>query len=135
MRIDGGCQCGAITFEAEIDPASVSMCHCSDCQAFSGAPFRASVPAKTEDFTLRGTPSIYLKTAESGRKRAQGFCGNCGSPIFATSETDRTLYNIRLGGVRQRAELVPRQQIWCDSALPWAQNVAAIAPKFSRDKG
>ena len=33
MHIDGGCHCGNITYEADIDPEAVSICHCADCQA------------------------------------------------------------------------------------------------------
>ena len=32
MRIDGGCHCGHITYEAEINPDDVIICHCTDCQ-------------------------------------------------------------------------------------------------------
>ena len=32
MKIDGGCHCGAITYEAEVDPEKTSICHCTDCQ-------------------------------------------------------------------------------------------------------
>ena len=103
------------------------MCHCTDCQTLSGAPFRASVRAKVEDFRLlRGEPRIYVKTADSGRKRAQAFCGNCGSPIYATEAEHPTLYNLRLGAVKQRAEIVPTRQIWCESALEWAKDVRDI---------
>lgn len=133
MRIDGGCQCGRITYEAELDPANVGMCHCTDCQALSGAPYRASVPVKKADFTLHGSPTLYVKTAESGNRRAQAFCGTCGSPIYAAAETNPVQFNIRLGGVRQRAQLPPQRQIWCDSALPWSEDIAAI-PKFPRDR-
>ena len=28
MQIDGQCHCGQISFEAEIDPELVSVCHC-----------------------------------------------------------------------------------------------------------
>ena len=38
MRIDGRCHCGAITFEGEIDPDKVAICHCTDCQASTGSP-------------------------------------------------------------------------------------------------
>ena len=41
MQIHGSCHCGAITFTANIDPQRVTVCHCSDCQALSGAPMRA----------------------------------------------------------------------------------------------
>ena len=127
MKIEGQCHCGAIVYEAHVNPAKAGMCHCTDCQTLSGAPFRASVPAKAEDFRLlRGEPRIYVKTADSGRKRAQAFCGNCGSPIYATEAEHPTLYNLRLGAVKQRAEIEPTRQIWCESALEWAQDVRDI---------
>ena len=38
MRIDGGCHCGFVTFEAEADPEKVAICHCTDCQSSTRAP-------------------------------------------------------------------------------------------------
>lgn len=125
MKIDGGCHCGAIRFSAEIDPEKVALCHCSDCQSFSGAAWRASVPVLRENLTLDGEPKIYVKTADSGNKRLQGFCGACGSHIYATSP-ERAVFNIRLGAIRQRAELPPKVQGFCSSALPWASDITAI---------
>jgi hypothetical protein len=34
--------------------------------------------------------------------------------------------NIRLGGVRQRAELPPKMQGFCYSAMPWAWSIESI---------
>jgi hypothetical protein len=31
MKVTGRCHCGQISFEAEIDPAQVRVCHCTDC--------------------------------------------------------------------------------------------------------
>jgi hypothetical protein len=121
MKVEGACHCGAIAFEAQIDPDKVSICHCADCQTFSGAPFRASVPVKSEDLTfLRGTPKVYVKIAESGNKRAQGFCGDCGSPFYSTSaDAAPALYMVRVGVIKQRDQLVPGKQIWRQSAQNW----------------
>jgi len=127
MQIDGQCHCGAIAYEATIDPAKATVCHCGDCQSFSGAPFRASVPAKSENFHIRkGAPRVYIKMAESGARRAQGFCGDCGSPIYATSADDPKVYNLRLGAVKQRAQIPALRQIWCESALDWAHNISTL---------
>ena len=65
-------------------------------------------------------PKQYLKKADSGAPRLQAFCGECGTPIYATAAegTDRT-FGIRVGTLRQRAQLVPRRQFWCQSVLPW----------------
>ena len=44
MKIDGSCHCGRIRYEAEVDPAKVVICHCTDCQTLSGSAFRTVVP-------------------------------------------------------------------------------------------
>jgi len=129
MKIDGGCHCGAIKFEAEADPANASICHCTDCQQLTGTAFRTSIRAQPGTFkVLRGEPKVYIKTAESGNKRVQAFCADCGSPIYATSPDgpEPKLYNIRLGLVRQRAQFVPKVQIWSRSAEPWLDQLGAI---------
>jgi len=127
MHVDGQCHCGALAWEAEIDPSKSGICHCTDCQTFSGSPFRASIPARAQDFRLlRGEPTLYVKTADSGNKRVQAFCGTCGTPLYATSPDQPALYNLRLGAIRQRAQIVPTRQIWCSSALDWAMDIRAV---------
>jgi hypothetical protein len=131
MKIDGGCHCGAIAYEAEVDPAMVGICHCTDCQTLSGSSFRVIVPAKEDGFRItRGVPKIYVKTAESGNRRAQAFCGECGSPIYATSTGDGPkTYGIRVGTAHQRGELPPRRQIWHRSALSWLPDMEGLPTK------
>jgi hypothetical protein len=126
MHIDGGCHCGAITFSAEIDPSRVTVCHCTDCQVLSGAPFRAVVPVSIANFVVHGTPKSYIKVAQSGNRRAQMFCGECGTPLYATAPENATSVVIRLGCVTQRAELKPAVQIWQHSALPWLPELTSI---------
>ena len=54
------------------------MCHCTDCQTLSGTAFRTVASVKKENLKLlSGEPKVYIKTAESGNKRAQAFCA-CG---------------------------------------------------------
>ena len=128
MKIDGGCHCGHITYQAEVDPEKVMICHCTDCQTISGSAFRTTAPTAEGSFKLlTGELKIYVKTAESGNKRAQAFCPECGTPIYAsTLEEGPKVHNIRLGTVRQRAALVPKQQIWARSEQPWMGDLAAI---------
>ncbi|HVC43372.1 MAG TPA: GFA family protein [Candidatus Binataceae bacterium] len=127
MKIDGSCHCGKIAFEAEVDPNTAALCHCTDCQTMTGSAYRAVISASAASFTmLRGTPKIYIKTGESGRQRAQAFCADCGTPIYATSVTNPQVYSLRIGAIRQRAELPPRRQIWCRSALPWSSDLSGL---------
>ncbi|RZS46636.1 GFA family protein [Sphaerotilus mobilis] len=126
MNIHGHCHCGAIRFTALIDPAKVFACHCTDCQMMSGAPFRAVVPVAAGDFELTGTPKVYVKTAQSGNRRAQGFCGDCGTPIYATSAENPAFYGLRLGCIDERAQLAPSKQVWLQSAMPWLHGLGDV---------
>jgi hypothetical protein len=75
MKIDGACHCGDITFNAEIDPAQVLICHCTDCQTLSGSAYRTVVPVTGDSFNLlSGTLKTYIKTAADGTRRSQTFC-------------------------------------------------------------
>ncbi len=135
MKIDGACHCGNITYVAEIDPERTGICHCTDCQTFSGSAFRISVPATKENFRLSGgQPKIYIKTAESGAKRAQAFCPECGTALYSAAPEDPQVFNIRVSSSRQRRELKPKSQGWCRSARDWVMDLHSI-PQFSQQRG
>ncbi|HTQ01208.1 MAG TPA: GFA family protein [Casimicrobiaceae bacterium] len=127
MKVHGRCHCGAIRYEAEVDPARAQACHCTDCQRLSGSPFRVSIPAPRESFVLlSGDPRIYVKTADSGNRRAQAFCAGCGSPIYSSALADPPMYSLRVACLDERADLPPRKQIWCRSSLDWAMDVREL---------
>jgi len=52
MKIDGICHCGFLKYEAEIDLDRTGICHCEDCQKFSGSDFRGFAPAIEGTFKL-----------------------------------------------------------------------------------
>lgn len=119
MPITGQCHCGAISFTALVDPSKVVICHCADCQQFSGAPFRAVLPTPAEQVQVSGQPKHYVKVAASGNRRAQAFCPECGTQLYATEADEPKVMNLRLGCVKERAQLAPTLQIWGQSAMPW----------------
>lgn len=135
MQVDGSCHCGRLTFRAEIDPERAFICHCTDCQTMSGSAFRMAVRTPEEKFTLlSGSPKTYVRTAESGRKRAQVFCGDCGTHIYATSADDDgepKLFGVRISLLKQRHAMVPKRQFWRRSAQDWIDHVGDL-PGFDR---
>ena len=133
MKINGRCHCGQITYQALVDPARVAICHCTDCQSLTGTAYRVSVPTRIEDFELQtGTPAVYIKTAANGAKRAQTFCGNCGSPLYTYAVDAPITYGLRVGCIEQRDALKPSRQKWCTSALSWAFDIDAL-PRSDRE--
>jgi hypothetical protein len=132
MKVDGGCHCGHIRYEAEVDPAKVVLCHCTDCQALSGSAFRVVVPTDPGTFRLlAGTPTVYVKTGDSGNKRQQTFCPACGSPIYSAPDGDAggeagRVVGLRVGTIRQRDQLIPGDQYWFRSARAWLADLPVL---------
>jgi hypothetical protein len=135
MHVTGHCHCGKISFAAEIDPAQVRVCHCTDCQQMTGTAFRTNVNSLPGTLVLKsGAPKTYVKTAESGNRRAQVFCPECGTHLWASDavENPQTV-GLRVGALDQRAELAPSRQIWVRSALPWSMDLTGV-PRAERQQ-
>ena len=129
MIVTGGCHCGYITYEVEVDPTTVRVCHCTDCQKLTGTAFRVNISAQPETFRLKsGMPKNYIRTAESGNKCTHAFCPECGTPIYsAAPEPNPSTYGMRVGAIDQRAQFgPPSRQIWCCSVLPWSMGLRAV---------
>jgi hypothetical protein len=128
MKVDGQCHCGAIAYEADVEPNTIAICNCLDCQKLSGAPFRANVSAPAASFKmLRGLPRTYIKTGDSGAKRLHAFCEACGSPIYSCALENTPSYTLRVGALNQRAALGrPTRQIWTKRRLPWLPAIDGV---------
>jgi hypothetical protein len=128
MHVHGSCHCGAVRYEATVDPLRTGICHCTDCQKLTGSAYRVSVAAENGSFRLlAGEPRIYVKRGDAGSRRAQAFCPDCGSPLY-TYDADRPGVDLglRVGCIDERKALVPRSQKWCRSALRWTQNLESL---------
>jgi len=126
IHIDGACHCGRVTYKAEVDPDRVVICHCTDCQTISGAPYRVNVPVLSDRFRLRGEPKTYVKRGDSGDEVTTAFCPDCGAALYSSKGETPAFLNLRLGAVKQRAQLAPKAQGFCRSAMPWAMDITGF---------
>jgi hypothetical protein len=124
----GRCHCGAITYEAEVEPGTVNICHCLDCQTLTGSVFRTNIPAPAAQFRiLTGTPRRYVKVADSGAKRVHAFCGNCGGPVYSSAVDNPQAYSLRVGALSQRNVLGrPARQIWTKRRFSWIPKLEGV---------
>jgi hypothetical protein len=60
MKVRGRCYCRYISFEADIQPDKVRVCHCTDCQTLSGSAFRTNVPVVHGMFVLKKRASSWI---------------------------------------------------------------------------
>jgi hypothetical protein len=128
MKVEGQCHCGAIVYEAEVEPGTIGICHCADCQMLTGTAFRANIPAPAAGFhILKGEPRRYTKVAQSGLARVHAFCEHCGTPVYSCAPENPPTYSLRVGALKQRYELgSPKRQIWNKRRLPWLSEMDDI---------
>ena len=128
MKVEGRCHCGAIAYEAEVKPGTINVCHCADCQMLTGSAFRANIQAPADTFRiLQGEPRRYMKTGDTGAKRAHAFCADCGTPVYSSAPENPQTYSLRVGALKQRFELgSPQRQIWTKRRLPWVPLLSQV---------
>ena len=66
LKVDGGCYCGEGTINGTVSADMIMACPCTDCQKFSGAPFRGVAVMSAEQVAISGAIKEYLKIADSG---------------------------------------------------------------------
>jgi hypothetical protein len=118
-QIAGGCLCGKVRYSANGDPAFVGVCHCTDCQKFTGSAFGAIVGVPKPALKVEGTLTTYTKTGESGKSIRRSFCPVCGSSVCDEADALPDIVMLGVGTLDDSGWVKPGMQIYCDSAQPW----------------
>ena len=128
----GGCQCGAVRYEADGDPLHHALCHCTDCRASSGAPATAWI-AFAED-AVRVTAGAPVTYAGRGGARRQ-FCGTCGTGLLYTNaEMLPGIVDVQSATLDDAGAEAPQAQIQRADRLPWFDGLGDL-PGFDRYPG
>mgnify|MGYP003498109035 FL=1 len=85
MKVEGGCYCKGLRYEAEGEPMMKAQCHCRECQYISGGHPNAvmGMPAASFKYT-RGEPKLF-KRSDLANPVTREFCALCGAHILGRS--------------------------------------------------
>jgi hypothetical protein len=130
--LTGGCQCGAVRYQAGVQPSNVHVCHCRMCQKAVGGPFAVICPVLKTDFRVtRGEISWFHSSALARR----GFCRDCGTPLIF-DYPDFPDIGV-LAGSFDRPDLVPPVvQYGIESRVSWWHGIEALPgdqPTYAED--
>ena len=75
--MSGGCACGRIRFEAEVESGDAYLCHCRMCQRSSGNVSLAMVGIEQSKVRWTTEPDWYRSSPIAMRP----FCATCGSSL------------------------------------------------------
>ena len=134
MEIKGGCLCGAVRYTAEADPTSATVCHCRDCQKFTGSTFATLVRVPKEAMTIEGPLKTFSSIGGSGTPILRHFCAECGSSIAVESAMRPDIIVLNVGTFDDPTVAKPGREIFRDDAVPWVE-VHGEIPRFAKRAG
>jgi hypothetical protein len=115
--ISGKCLCGAVTYEADVEPMVTANCHCTDCRGATGAAYSTISFFKSADVTISGETKTYEHTADSGHHMTKHFCPNCGSQLFGVNSAREGMIGIRAGTIEQTDLVKPARNVYVSSKI------------------
>ena len=114
----GECNCAAVGFEIDADPAGIFVCHCSICRRATGSNGIAVVVVGNEHFRwLRGEDMIATWKKPDADWQTW-FCRQCGSALPGHNDDARMF--VPAGLISDGGEsLQVRHHIWVESRAGW----------------
>jgi len=93
--------CGAIKYEYTGEPAVTALCHCLDCQKWTGGAYTSNVvvPRTAFQVTSSTKPKEYDAVGNSGKVNKHFFCGTCGSGLYTELEVMPDVTCVKAGGL------------------------------------
>jgi hypothetical protein len=119
--LTGGCLCGAVRYSSTSAPAFVGVCHCRDCQKFTGSAFGILVGLPKAALDVHGTLKTFIKLADSGKPIVRHFCPECGSSVAEEPSNRPGAIILNAGTLDDPTSVMPAVEIYCDRTLPWVQ--------------
>jgi len=130
-KATGQCLCGAVTYEVEIPEKSVyeGLCHCKDCQRYTGTAFASSLMVSKAEMTLKGELKFYGKETDNGTMMERGFCPECGSGVLCRSDAWPDLYVLSAGTLDDPSVYHPKINIFTRTAHPHVFDIGGLSKR------
>jgi hypothetical protein len=95
MKLEGGCYCGELRYEAEGEPVMKAQCHCRECQYITGGSPNVFIAMPVASLTYtKGTPKQFTRS-DLERPVTREFCPNCGTHVVTRPQ--RPVIIIKVG--------------------------------------
>lgn len=109
--MSGGCQCGRVRYEVDVDDDDAYLCHCRMCQRATGGFAASFKGVKTAAVRWQGEPDWY----DSSPIARRPFCSTCGTPLgFAFKDGGETM-DLTVGSFDDPSALVPKHHFGAES--------------------
>jgi hypothetical protein len=119
MSQAGGCRCGAVTYELDVDhPPHIYACHCLHCQTWSGGAFGEHAMTSEASLHCTGPTGAYSHTT-GGVVFDDVACEVCHTRIYNRNSATPGVVFLRAGTLSDSHRLEPIAHIWTKRKQPW----------------
>ncbi|MFC3230679.1 GFA family protein [Marinibaculum pumilum] len=135
MKVEGGCYCGQVRYEAELQPLLKLQCHCRECQYITGGGpnFTMGVPKDGFRYT-KGAPKSFTRDDLEIAVTRQ-FCGNCGTHLATVTPRRPEMVLLKVGSLDDPAVFEgPQAAIFTIDMQPFHM-IRDGLPSFERRPG
>ena len=77
-KMQGGCMCGAVRYEATGEPFAVTHCHCRSCRKHNGGPVVTLAGYSKDQVSFSGRERSLYQSSEDA---IRAYCSDCGTPL------------------------------------------------------
>jgi hypothetical protein len=120
MSLEGGCRCGAVTYQLSLDALPQTYaCHCLDCQTWSGSAFGLHALLPENIIELSGPVATYAHRNAQGVTFEERLCPICHTRIYNSNDAASGLLFLRAGTLQESHVLEPMMHIWTKRKQPW----------------
>nr|POE82773.1 hypothetical protein CFP56_68177 [Quercus suber] len=126
------CLCSSIEFTISgIDKGAV-ICHCSNCQIYSGSTFAHNYRIMNADIKIhKGEEQLKSyrdADTKSGGVLLRHFCSNCGSSLFAQPLAFKDMVVMCTGGAQDKT--CPSLELFAENKHDWVGDLTKAKPKM-----
>jgi len=122
--ITGGCLCGRARYAITGEPIRNGICHCRNCQRYTGSAFEPFMIFPAASVNIQGDLRSFGAVADSGNTVYRRFCPNCGSGVVNEGDGASMIIIVLVGTLDDPNVFVPSVEIMCDTAWSWAQSAS-----------
>jgi hypothetical protein len=117
-RVQGGCFCGGVRYEANGECSNTMFCHCQSCRRVAAAPVVAWVTFSSKEFRFtKGKPREFRSTPAVMRS----FCGDCGTPLTYRHDSYVDTLDITTCSLDEPNRFAPTHHSWLLHDLAWVK--------------
>jgi hypothetical protein len=120
-EMTGGCLCGGVRYTVTGGPAFQGLCHCRNCQRYTGTGFETFIVFPIEAVSVQGELKTYEHIGGSGQQVYRRFCPNCGSGVINDADVLVGMRTVLAGTLDDPTLFKPTMDAFWSCAQLWVQ--------------